>query len=49
MGEVSQLVCGYCIRPPLSKILSPVCRVGKKKSQSGGRESFFFLISFCIN
>ena len=29
-------------RPPLSKKLFPVSRVGKKKSQSGGRESSFF-------
>ena len=28
--------------PHLSKKLFPVSRVGKKKSQSGGRESFFF-------
>ena len=36
------------IGPPLSKKSFPVCRVGKKKSQSGGGESFF-LISFFIN
>ena len=32
--------CKVIIRPPLSKKSFPVCRVGKK-SQSGGRESFF--------
>ena len=38
------------VRPTLSKKLFPVGRVGKKKSQSGGRESvFFFLISFFMN
>ena len=32
----------YVMRPPLGKKSFPVSRVGKKKSQSGGLESFFF-------
>ena len=39
------------IRPPLSKKLFPVCRVGKRKAsrRSGIFFFFFFLISFFIN
>ena len=36
----------YVLRPPLSKKLFPVRRVGTKKSQSGGRESFLFFPNF---
>ena len=32
----------YILRPPFSKKSFPVSWVGKRKRQSGGRESFFF-------